>query len=398
MAYKDHAPDLAKSRDGARAPRTRIGYAGLALCAALAAGCASPARAEPPDYQLSPFFLFDMEERFTAAVDLADVDGDGDLDVLTANGRHWAQPDFVYLNRGDGRLLEALPLGASNGASYLVHAADLDLDGLPDAVVVRDELPVQVFRNTGGRFELAQTVAGSAGAARSGAIADLDGDGFPDLVTVQRRGPSRLYRGDGQGGLKPGEALPGTGRGPTGVALADIDADGDLDIAVACRDDEPSLVLVNDGSGGFDARALPGSVGDHRNVVLADINGDGLTDLVLGSTRGAGEIYAGDGRGGFTRIGAVGEAGRRTQALAAADLDLDGDVDLVEGAVEQPNRIYLNDGKGAFSAIELEGLADPPEGEDTYGVAVGDMNGDGLPDIVFANSGAANIVMLAVTR
>ncbi len=66
---------------------------------------------EVSGYRNHPFFLFDSEQSYTADIALADVDGDGDLDALTANGRHWAQQDFVFLNSGKGRILEAARVG-----------------------------------------------------------------------------------------------------------------------------------------------------------------------------------------------------------------------------------------------------------------------------------------------
>ncbi len=86
--------------------------------------------------------------------------GLGDLDAVIANGRHWAEQDYVFLNNGDGRLLEALPLGSAFSPSYIVLLADLDLDNRLDAVVVRDQLPAQVYLGAGdGRFSQQGTIA-----------------------------------------------------------------------------------------------------------------------------------------------------------------------------------------------------------------------------------------------
>jgi len=142
-------------------------------------------------YEANSFLVFDWESRFSAGVDLADADGDGDLDVFLANGRHWAQPDFVYFNDGRARLLTARPLGDELGPSYIVRTGDLDSDGDVDAVVVRDSVTSQVFLNDGsGHYALYGNVAGSDGPARNALLEDFDGDGALDLLTVQRRGGS----------------------------------------------------------------------------------------------------------------------------------------------------------------------------------------------------------------
>jgi len=138
------------------------------------------------------------------------------------------------------------------------------------------------------------------------------------------------------------------------------------------------------GPRGWVPAPIAASEGDHRQVVAGDFNRDGHSDFVLASSTGVSVLRLGDGGGQFTTAGTIGEDGR--------DLDADGDLDLVEAAGEQSNRVYFNDGMGRFTHITLE-----DDSEDTYGVAIGDLNGDGLPDLVFANSGAPNVVMIAVS-
>ncbi len=342
-----------------------------------------------PQFRQHPFLEFDIEENRTADVSLADVDNDGDLDAIVANGRHWAQQDFVYLNIGNGKLLEALPLGRQKSASYTVQTGDLDGDGDLDAVVIRDMLPALSFANDGyGRFRLVGEVPQSAGPARSAVLIDADGDNALDLVVVTRRSPDRLYKGDGQGGFYEGLALPDKGYGSTGVVGGDLDSDGDVDLVIARRDGAASVMMLNDGKGTFRSISLTGSEGDHRKAALSDLNGDGEPEIVLVSTDGLHLLYQQDGNNKFQKPLSFGKEGEAIQALVAGDIDQDGDNDLVAGA-DGPNILYVNDGKGQFVRQIIRSEAD------TYGVALGDMNGDGLPDIVFANSGTANEVVLS---
>ncbi|GAA4045437.1 FG-GAP repeat domain-containing protein [Parerythrobacter jejuensis] len=341
------------------------------------------------EFRQHPFLEFDIEANRSADVSLADMDGDGDLDVVLANGRHWAQRDFVFLNSGSGKLLEARPLGVARSASYTVQAGDIDGDGDVDAVVVRDMLPVQWFLNDGhGNMVLQGELAESAGPARSAVLADLDGDRALDLVVVTRRTPDRFYRGDGRGGFQSGTDFPDEGFGSTGVVDGDVDGDGDVDLVIARRDGAASVVMVNDGTGAFRVHPLPESEGDHRKAALEDLNGDGRPDIVLASTDGPHLLYLQESAGLNADPTVFGQAGEAVQALAAGDLDQDGDIDLVAGA-DGPNILYRNDGAGKFSRQII------PSASDTYGVAIGDMNSDGLPDIVFANSGSANEVVLS---
>ena len=154
-------------------------FRGAAMVAALGgAMVAVPISAQDATYRDHPFLIFDEEDSRTADVALADLDGDGDLDVAAANGRHWPQQDWIFFNEGGGRLLEAAPLGARRSASYTIRLGDLDRDGDIDAVVVRDLLPAQVFLNDGsGAFSHSGDIQDSAAPARSGTLADLNGDG-----------------------------------------------------------------------------------------------------------------------------------------------------------------------------------------------------------------------------
>ena len=380
----------AAEKGGRASCMRRMKWSSRTIATAAVAFCGASASAA--DFRAHPLLSFEYPALITAEVELADVDGDGDLDVVTANGRHWAQQDYVHLNIGSGRLLEARPLGGLS-ASYVVRAGDFDGDGDQDLVVVRDTLPALLFRNDGaGGFDAGKELAGSGGAARGARVGDVNGDGHLDVVIARRRDPDLLFFGDGNGGFADAVDLPGTGGASTDMTLTDIDHDGDTDIVVAMRDGDSSLILTNDGRGAFAATPLPGGEGDNRKVAAADFDGDGRVDIALGATTGGIAILKGDGRGGFRSVATIGKASGAVQALVAADLDGDGDVDLVQGAETQPGSVHWNDGSGTFRTEAL-----PMDVADTYGLAVGDVNGDGRVDIVIANSESPNEVLLGRT-
>lgn len=342
------------------------------------------------EYREHPFYLFDSDQGYTADVALADVDGDGDLDILTANGRHWAQQDFVFFNSGKGRMLEAAPIGDRLSASYVVCPGDFDNDGDIDIVVVRDNLLAQLFLNDGaGNYSFTTNIAGTGGHARSAIVLDADNDGALDIAIVRRRGADIIVYGDGKGNFPFSKNFPGDGKGSTGIAAGDLDADGDLDIVIARRDGQASTLFINVGNRVFEARSLEGSVGDHRKSVIADFDGDGLNDIILVNTNGIHKLYKTTAGLDFSSFSPFGKTGRVTQAMAAADLDGDGDMDLVEGT-ETANALYINNGKAVFEMLDIG-----EENADTYGVAIGDMNGDSKLDLIFANSEAVNVVMIA---
>jgi len=359
-----------------------------ARSAALGLASSGPTDSSAIEFRDSPFFHFEFEGNFTADITLADVDGDGDVDALTANGRHWAQRDWVYLNDGSGRMLAAKPIGDGRGASYTVQALDLDHDGDLDAVVVRDRLPAQIYLNdASGTFTFAGTVNGTGGAARGATVFDANGDGNADLIIYRRRGGCLLLIGGGDGGFSEIRQITADGHGATGGAVTDLDGDGDIDVAIARRDGNLSIILENDGTGAFTAHAISGSTGDHRKTVIADFDGDTKPDLALADTDGRILLYAGQGSIKFQQPTTIKLGGDPVQSLAAADLDMDGDIDIVAGA-ELANVLLTNEGGLRFAESRL------PGGEsDTYGVSIGDMTGNGRPDIVVANSGDGNIIL-----
>ena len=135
----------------------------------------------------------------TASVSLGDVNGDGALDVVIANGRHWPGLHRVDLNDGGAAFTLARRLGRKSPASYAVPLADFDGDGDLDVAVGNDRTRNFVFLNDGtGRFEAGATF-GTPRSTRSLTLADLDGDGDLDLVLADRdggaeRGPLRTTR------------------------------------------------------------------------------------------------------------------------------------------------------------------------------------------------------------
>ena len=83
-----------------------------------------------------------MENR-TASMMLYDIDKDGDLDALVANGRHWAERNYIFFNNGRGRFRAAMPVGKLMDASYAMVAGDFNKDGFEDLAVsqIADHVP-----------------------------------------------------------------------------------------------------------------------------------------------------------------------------------------------------------------------------------------------------------------
>ncbi len=158
------------------------------------------------------------------------------------------------------------------------------------------------------------------------------------------------------------------------VALGDVDGDGDLD-AVVANFDAGAIVWLNDGKGRFTDSGQRLAAGVY--VQLADFDGDGALDVLLGSWDVPVTVWWNDGDGTFLRgQGPLGVAG--CQALAVGDLNGDGRPDIFVGTVTT-DRVLLNAGNRTF-VDSGQRLGRGPTG----GVALGDMDGDGDLDLVAA--------------
>jgi hypothetical protein len=104
-------------------------------------------------------YVLGVERQLSAGLTFADIDGDGDLDALVANGRHWPQPNEVFVNNGAARFTVSYQLGTRSATTYAVPAGDLDGDGDIDVVVANDLAENWVYLNDGtGLFEAAWPV------------------------------------------------------------------------------------------------------------------------------------------------------------------------------------------------------------------------------------------------
>jgi hypothetical protein len=341
--------------------------------------------------------LLETTSETSAGVSVGDVNGDGHLDIVLAKGRHWPLNNLILRNDGKGRFTTAV-LGDAADRTYSAALADLDGDRHLDIVVSNDRPDKKIIYLNDGKagFRAAGTFGQPDWSTRYVTVAELNGDRRPDLIVANRSSdpanprPSYVCLNDGKGGFPA--CLPLATQSATIIVAADLDGDGRVDLFVPHRDGGQNLVFWNDGTGRF--TAAPSKVGPEssriRAAAAADINSDRTPDLIVGDERAGMFLYLGRAGRTFDAPVALGAGPGAPYAIAVADLDRDGRPDVVVGRQEARGAVFFNLGGGPVPRFR-----DTPWNDgkgSVYGVAIGDLDGDGWPDIAAARSDAPNAV------
>ncbi|MDE0662002.1 MAG: FG-GAP-like repeat-containing protein [Gammaproteobacteria bacterium] len=274
-------------------------------------------------------------------VHAADLDGDGDADVLSAS----RNDDKIawHENLGNGAFSAQRVLTTDADGAHSVHAADLDGDGDADVLSAsRNDDKIAWHENLGGgAFSAQRVISTDADRPWSVHAADLDGDGDADVLSASENDDKIAWHENlGDGAFSAQRVLTTAAAGAVSVHAADLDGDGDADVLSASRDDDKIAWHENLGGGGFSSqRVLTTDADDARSVYTADLDGDGLVEVLSAS-------YADDkiawhenlGRGRFSAQKVLLTSADGAQAVHAADLDGDGDPDVLSASYTD-NRI-----------------------------------------------------------
>jgi hypothetical protein len=315
------------------------------------------------------------------AVDFADVDGDGDQDLMVAGSNGLNGDSELYLNNGLGTFI------ASTTSSFPImddgdlDFTDVDGDNDQDLIMVgRSNMGnlylAQLFINDGsGSFSLSTGNSFTGANDSESHFFDADADGDMDLVISGRAngniGSTKLYMNDGLGNFSPGPDSNFIQVLHPAIASGDLNGDGFPELYIS--GEAPNLVissqlLVNDGTGAF----IEDTISDidkmtRGTAIMHDMNGDTISDLILSGEKFGfmfqSIMFINDGSGRLYEAGGSYFEGLSSGCIDTADVDGDGDLDVFITGHDRYRvlraRLYLNNGTGGFtrSAESFEGVA-----------------------------------------
>jgi VCBS repeat protein len=361
------------------------------------------------------------ESTWTNKVELADINGDGLVDVLFANGGGYDSPGSptfsqVFLNRGQGQMFEEANrqvLGPTAMLARVIKVGDVNADGSADILVgTTYETQSQLYLGDASsnftnvtKTHLPQIKA-SIGDLEFG---DVDGDGDLDVVLadwgpgspmLNEGGRTMLWLNDGTGHFTnaTGARMPDVlVKFSWELEFVDVDNDYDLDIMVSCKMCAGSFLFENDGTGAFSdvtQQKLP-QFSNNYDFEAMDVNGDDYLDVVTinDGLSYQEHMFLNNREGGFrdetARLWPDSEnVGLDDNMAVFLDFASDGDADLLIGSLDDPDRLLLNDGSGKLKLVNHTKpvLGDTPG---TLGIAVADLNSDRKLDVVHAQGETA---------
>jgi hypothetical protein len=349
----------------------------------------------------APFFLppviYDPKGSGSAQVAIADANGDGKLDLFMAN--RFACPDCsngsvaVLLGNGDGTFQPAVTYDSGRPEAETLAVADVNGDGKLDLLVGHPSPQVGVLLGNGdGTFQAVMESPSLVGADKI-VVSDMNGDGKPDVVVMDfcygahcanfgSDGAVAVLagRGDGTFLLVHGEVYDSGGRQAESMAVADVNGDGKPDIMVANQVPGVVGVLLGNGDGTVQPVVDYSGRNNTVDVAIADVNGDGKLDILEIDVGDGAGVLLGNGDGTFQQRVGYDTGGYTNGFMVIADVNRDGKLDLIvdnEAPFDSfPTiAVLLGNGDGTFQAAVTQAESDPRF------LAVADLNGDGRVDL-----------------
>jgi hypothetical protein len=333
------------------------------------------------------------------SVAVADLRGIGVLDLVTDNIT--THSVSVLLGNGDGTFQAPVQYAFDENSGQTVALGDVNGDGKLDIVIAGSTTSV-LLGNGDGTFKPAITThfGAALGQLTDFKLADVNGDGKLDIVAVNSFGSQAaltIALGNGDGTFRQPYSYIAPGFIPNSIAVADFNGDGIPDAAIASSetffDSETGerqttgavTIFLGTGGGFFGAPTVINPVPGAGSILVGDFNGDGIPDLLtVNSTADNHDsisVMFGNGDGTFQKPIFTPRPQGGLGAAVAADFNGDGILDVA--AVRTSTnavQVFLGNGDGTFQAPQSFAVDNNP-----FGLAVGDFNGDGFPDLATAN-------------
>lgn len=312
---------------------------------------------------------------------VADVNGDGMPDLAIVSGEAQGEVAVVF-GIGAGGFAGAAPSPYITGAaSRAVRIADLDGNGSLDLVTAnRDDGTISVLLSAGsGIFSPAVNYpAGQAPVDLT--LADFNGDGNLDVAVANRNSDSfSLLLGDGEGAFGTPNPFP-AGLFPSAIASGDIDGDGHADVAVTNKLSYDVTIGFGDGQGGFFRRSFLAPTGP-EGVAIVPLADGGTPDVVLLGKSGESDNFSvllAESERRFRGVETV-RTGANPAGIASGDFTGDGLPDLVVSSSSTTDMTFVRPlGGGSFDSLSV------PAGGASFGVLLADLDFTGRPDLLFS--------------
>ena len=322
---------------------------------------------------------------------LGDVNGDGKLDIITAN--YIASTASVLLGNGNGTFGPKADF-ATGQKPRSVSLGDVNGDGKLDIITANNlSNNVSVLLGNGNGTFGPKTDFATALSPSGITMGDVNGDGNLDIITANYD-PSNVsvLLGNGNGTFQAQQTFA-TGKYPYSVTLGDVNGDGKLDIITANNGANSASVLLGNGNGTFQAQQTFTTGKATRGVTLGDVNGDGRLDIITSNNFSFNvSVLLGNGNGTFQAQQTF-AAGTGPQGITLGDINGDGRLDIITTNNNDSNSsVLLGNGNGTFQGQQTFATGTQPRT-----VTLGDVNGDGRLDIITANAVSDNISVLLGT-
>ncbi|TLU82425.1 MAG: hypothetical protein FDX21_07935 [Chlorobium sp.] len=314
------------------------------------------------------------------SVTSADVNGDGNSDLIVANAD--SNSVSVLTNKGDGTFAGKVDYGTGS-YPLSVTSADVNGDGKADLVVVNwSSRSVSVLTNKGDGTFATKVDYSTSYIPSFVTTAEVNGDGKADLIVANVGGNSvSMFQNNGDGTFA-GKVDYGTGSYPQSVTTADVNGDGKTDLIVANSGSYSVSVLTNKGDGTFTTKVDYATGSYPYSVTSTDVNGDEKADLIVANREGNSvSVLTNNGDGTFAaKVDYA--TGSYPYSVTSVDVNGDGKADLiVANSSSNSVSVLKNNGDGTFAT-----KVDYATGDSPLSVSSSDVNSDGKADLIVANS------------